>query len=158
MKKLKSKAFTLIELIIVIAVIAILAAIAIPKFMSIRESGLQKSDISTAKSLHTIVVSMVGDGRIEAENLLMDPEVYVIDADSTNATVIEILKQFDSTPEVKSRALKGEGSNFAVAVNKNGNVRIFVVDDSETINTGDVGNRIYPECNINDPNGNGKLF
>ena len=55
MKK-KLKGFTLIELIIVIAIIAILAAIAIPKFMQLRENSNRKSDLAVAKNLHTMYV------------------------------------------------------------------------------------------------------
>ena len=79
MNKLKSKGFTLIELIIVIAIIALLAAIAIPKFMQLKENSARKTDLEVAKNLHTIVSSMVADNTIDIENLSDNPTTIVVD-------------------------------------------------------------------------------
>ena len=63
-KKTKAKGFTLIELIIVIAIIAILAAVALPKFMEIREDANVKADVSNAKNIHTAVATLVAEDKI----------------------------------------------------------------------------------------------
>lgn len=54
--KLKNKkGFTLIELIVVLAVLAIILAIAVPRFMGVRESAALDSDISTIASVAKLV-------------------------------------------------------------------------------------------------------
>ena len=47
------KAFTLVELIIVIAVIGVLAAILIPTFANVIDKGNQKSSLSDARNTVT---------------------------------------------------------------------------------------------------------
>ena len=54
MKKLK-RAFTIVELVIVIAVIAILAAVLIPTFTSLIEKANESSDTVLAKNMNTIL-------------------------------------------------------------------------------------------------------
>lgn len=61
MKKTNRKAFTLVELVIVIAVIAILAAVMIPTFGGIIQSANEASDKSTAANL-TIAISQKVNG------------------------------------------------------------------------------------------------
>ena len=53
-KKSKSKGFTLIELIIVIAIIAILAAVAVPKYLEVKEKSVVKTDVSNAKVIYDL--------------------------------------------------------------------------------------------------------
>ena len=55
MKK-KRKAFTLLELVIVIAVIAILAAVLIPTFSSIIRRGNESNTIQTVRNLNTALL------------------------------------------------------------------------------------------------------
>ena len=52
-KKLNSKGFTLIELMIVIAIIGILAAIAIPQFASYRQKAYNAAALSDLKTVKT---------------------------------------------------------------------------------------------------------
>lgn len=52
MRKSK-KAFTIVELVIVIAVIAILAAVLIPTFVNVTKSAKQSSDISAVRNMNT---------------------------------------------------------------------------------------------------------
>ena len=61
MKKTNRKAFTLVELVIVIAVIAVLAGVMIPTFGAIIKSANKSSDESTAASINT-QLSMDLDG------------------------------------------------------------------------------------------------
>ncbi len=69
-KKLK-KAFTLVELVIVIAVVAILAAVLIPTFTSLVNKASESFDIALAKNMNTILSTTYGDSTPET----MD-EVY----------------------------------------------------------------------------------
>ena len=68
MKKTNRKAFTLVELVIVIAVIAILAAVMIPTFGAIIDSANKASDQSTAANL-TIAISQKVHGIKTADDL-----------------------------------------------------------------------------------------
>lgn len=63
MKKTKNnqKAFTLIEVMIVIAVIGILAAIAIPNFLSYKIKGYNAAASSEAKNFYVIALSYAKD-------------------------------------------------------------------------------------------------
>ena len=68
MKKTNRKAFTLVELVIVIAVIAILAAVMIPTFGGIIQSANEAADKSTAANL-TIAISQKVHGIKTADDL-----------------------------------------------------------------------------------------
>ena len=51
MKTKNIKAFTLIELLIVVTIIAVLASIALPAFNGVKERGDQTKDLSNAKQI-----------------------------------------------------------------------------------------------------------
>src|SRR5438132_9726303 len=51
MKTKNIKAFTLIELLIVVTIIAVLASIALPAFIGVKERGDQTKDLSNAKQI-----------------------------------------------------------------------------------------------------------
>src|SRR5213592_3243376 len=51
MKTKNIKAFTLIELLIVVTIIAVLASIALPAFNGVKERGDQTKDLSNAKQV-----------------------------------------------------------------------------------------------------------
>ena len=56
-RHLKSKGFTLVELMIVVAVIGILAAIAIPNFMKYQAKSKQAEAQTSLKSIYTVELS-----------------------------------------------------------------------------------------------------
>lgn len=70
MKKLK-KAFTIVELVIVIAVIAILAAVLIPTFTSIIRKANEASDTALAKNMNTVLSTAEagGDAPVDMEEV-----------------------------------------------------------------------------------------
>ena len=71
--KSKKRAFTLIELIIVIAIIAILAAVAIPKFGEVRKNAALKSDIANAKNIANAVTTLIAE-----EELGLDVSTFIM--------------------------------------------------------------------------------
>jgi type IV pilus assembly protein PilA len=62
-KKLNSKGFTLIELMIVIAIIGILAAIAIPQFASYRQKAYNAAALSDLKTVKTTLEAYYADNQ-----------------------------------------------------------------------------------------------
>ena len=64
--KKKKKAFTLIELIIVLAIMAIIAAIAIPNFMAVRDNSKVKADTQSCETIKRTVLMLVSDETITA--------------------------------------------------------------------------------------------
>lgn len=75
MKKLK-KAFTIVELVIVIAVIAILAAVLIPTFTSIIRKANEASDTALAKNMNTVLSTAEAGGDAPAD---MEEVTYLME-------------------------------------------------------------------------------
>ncbi len=63
-----NRAFTLIELMIVVAIIAIIAAIAIPGLMRSKMSTNESSTIGTLKTLATAQIQFKGAGSVDTDN------------------------------------------------------------------------------------------
>ncbi|MGN0143675.1 MAG: prepilin-type N-terminal cleavage/methylation domain-containing protein [Clostridium sp.] len=110
--KAKKKGFTLIELIIVIAIIAILAAMAIPKFVEIKESANKKADIATGKNIATAVATVIADGNNVTEGSV----------NNNNKTTDEIAKKLDGDLQPKSENAKSADS-FSYKVS-DGNIKV----------------------------------
>jgi type IV pilus assembly protein PilA len=123
MNQKKKKGFTLIELIIVIAIIAILAAIALPKFMDVRENSNVKSDISNAKNIQLVVASLIADDKLGTTSGFLV---------SANTATVDKLQ---TVPKVKAKA--GKDSDFYVEILSNGEVKVRV-----GTSTGDI---VYPD-------------
>lgn len=122
----KKKGFTLIELIIVIAIIAILAAIALPKFMDVRENSNVKSDISNAKNIQLVVASLIADDKITPTS---STSGFVVSANT------DTVDKLQTVPKVKAKA--GKGSDFYVEISSKGEVKVRVGSS-----TGDI---VYPD-------------
>jgi type IV pilus assembly protein PilA len=120
----KKKGFTLIELIIVIAIIAILAAVALPKFMEMRENANIKADIATAKNLNTVVSALVADNKLSTNQN--------IDVTAGNGT---ITGQLQDTPAYKASTIKGQ--HVWVRIDANGDVSVY----HDSVSS---GTEIYP--------------
>jgi len=118
LNKKKKKGFTLIELIIVIAIIAILAAIALPKFMDVREKSNVKSDISNAKNIHTAVCTLIADGKINAAS-----STFELATTNTNGNATNTVDKLQSVQKLKSKG--NTTKNFWVKIDDNGEVQIL---------------------------------
>jgi prepilin-type N-terminal cleavage/methylation domain-containing protein len=66
---LMKRAFTLIELIIVIAILAIIAAVAIPRYVNLREEALRTQELATIDSLRTAILLYRSQNNIWPEEL-----------------------------------------------------------------------------------------
>lgn len=84
-KNIKKKGFTLLELVIVVAVIAVLSAILIPTIGCFVEEAKETSDMTTVKTLNTVLV------RNEAENGKPSSYSEVLDIVSENGYRLEKL-------------------------------------------------------------------
>ena len=126
----KKKGFTLIELIIVIAIIAILAAVALPKFMEMRETANVKADISTAKNLNTVVSALVADDKL-------NPGQYNL-SNAANSTITDKLQD-----DAKLKASAGKGQDILVEVATNGNVSVYYTSVSSATEIYPDGQGIY---------------
>ena len=83
--KTKKKGFTLVELVVVVAVIAVLSAILIPTIGCFVEDAKETSDMTTVKTLNTVLV------RNEAENGKPSSYSEVLDIVSENGYRLEKL-------------------------------------------------------------------
>lgn len=116
------KGFTLIELIIVIAIIAILAAIALPKFMDVREKSNIKVDIANAQNIQLVVATLVEDKEITV------PTSFTLVASDVNAATA--ISKLQSVETAKAKLYKGE--HFDVEISATGDITISVSNGSNT--------------------------
>lgn len=120
-KKSKKKGFTLIELIIVIAILAILAAVAIPKFMEVRNNANVKSDIANAKNIHTAAAALLADEEIATGGS------YTLVSGATGDAA-DIIGNLDSISQAKAAGFKG--TDFTVVVSSVGEITIELIDST----------------------------
>ena len=113
MKKLLKRAFTIVELVIVIAVIAILAAVLIPTFSNIVKKAQISADVQLCRNLNTVLSYAKAEGRIPSS-------VYdVLYLENEAGYIIENLNP------------TSEGYYFAWD-DKN-NMIVYIMDDLETV-------------------------
>ncbi|QJS18325.1 prepilin-type N-terminal cleavage/methylation domain-containing protein [Turicibacter sanguinis] len=130
-KRNKKRGFTLIELIIVIAIIAILAAIAVPAFGQIRQKANVSADIGNARSIYSVVTSLVAE-----ETITLPNNGTGADASTRETFSYYDLKNLPTSINLVESHLAGvsapktyQGTEFLVGLNGNGEVKILVVED-----------------------------
>lgn len=140
-KKSKSKGFTLIELIIVIAIIAILAAVAVPKYLEVKEKSVVKTDVSNAKVIYDSIVSLIADEKIAGTDtsgpiaITTTTSADTTTTDTTSSDVSKIVSQIDSNNlKLKNKNHKDESFYYEI---ENGEVTIQDEDATQ----------IYPDAN-----------
>lgn len=147
-KKSKSKGFTLIELIIVIAIIAILAAVAVPKYLEVKEKSVVKTDVSNAKVIYDSIVSLISDEKISGVDVgptELKSSSSAADTTTSDTTkekskdVDKIIAQIDSKNLVLKNK-KHNGKPFFYQI-KSGDVTILDAAD---------GKQVYPDDNDED--------
>jgi type IV pilus assembly protein PilA len=104
------KGFTLIELIVVLAVLAIIMAIAVPRFIGVREQAKLDSDMATLDS-----IAKLAELEFVRQNLDDDND----ELEGTNVVANLINSNFKDDPLFQSKELEGVGAN---------NIKISFVD------------------------------
>lgn len=132
-KKRKSKAFTLVELIIVIAIIAILAAAAVPKFLDIRANSNKKADLASAKNLMTAAETAIAEDELSTSDLTSGVTIPNASSSSTlDAKQKAIFKYLDTN----FIALKTKGYNdYSLRIkydSSNAILKVEAVKDKDT--------------------------
>lgn len=135
------KAFTLIELIIVMAILAILAVIAIPQFGRIRQNAARSTDMSSGKTITNAILTLLGEDDLELpENkasIILDGISSNDDADGmTGDDLIEntIVEYLQGVP--KPRLSQYRNSKFLIEVTSDGKIVIRI--------TSNVSEIVYP--------------
>ncbi|WP_147633169.1 prepilin-type N-terminal cleavage/methylation domain-containing protein [Turicibacter sanguinis] len=134
-KRNKKRGFTLIELIIVIAIIAILAAIAVPAFGQIREKANVSADIGNARSIYSVVTSLVAD-----ETIVLPHNGTESTANRTDFTYYDLEAVGEELRDLVKKDLAGvsnpktyQGTEFMVGLNGDGDVKIIVIKDDSAV-------------------------
>ncbi|MGL5378336.1 prepilin-type N-terminal cleavage/methylation domain-containing protein [Clostridium sp.] len=123
--KNKKKAFTLIELIIVIAVIAILAAIAIPKFGEVRRNTSIKADIANAKVIADATTVLLAEGKLTAPK--DGEERYDLQVGSTEGESKYLTEYLQSVP----KGALTRGGTFTVSVRPDGEIIVWIYETED---------------------------
>ena len=89
------KAFTIVELVIVIAVIAILAAVLIPTFASVINNAEKSTAMQACKSAYSEYLSDYGKGKVE--NMKGVTLFYINDSTKYKFVCNSTTGQFDGT-------------------------------------------------------------
>lgn len=121
------RGFTLIELIVVLAVLAIIIAIAVPRFVGVREQAKVDADYAT--------------GSLIAKTI----ELYTARGLTTEAQFrVELEKDFTEGPKFQSEDIKGQDfDDVNITLNTNGySVDTITVDDT---GTGTTTTTIFPK-------------
>lgn len=103
--KYKSKrAFTLVELIIVLAVLAIFASIMIPAFLGMQKKSQRAVDIASAKTLYMAGAVMLADSFDSMPNSVTVNETSYNDGDNQSEYLVTVREYLGTWPVVHSNS------------------------------------------------------
>lgn len=129
-KRLKSKGFTLMEMVVVIAIIAILATIAAPQALRAINRSRASSDIASAKTIATAIMQAQAEGYTPTNSDWIEVKEGLFTGDT-------ILKKYEIKPIPKVKA----NSKYKYFFKIDGSELLVGVGTSET----KVITELYPE-------------
>ncbi|MGN1235764.1 MAG: type II secretion system protein, partial [Christensenellaceae bacterium] len=128
MAKKAKKAFTIVELVIVIAVVAILMAVLIPTFVSLVKKANVSSDTQLVRNLNTILTA---EGVTEGKNPTMHDALE--DAFENGYDITKI----SPTSEGNDIVWDSKNDRFAlVHINESGTMETIYSDSATSLSTG----------------------
>lgn len=130
-KILKSKGFTLIELMLVVTIILILMSFLIPKFSSYQNKARSTKAINTAKQIQTAVMASYGDqdGKFDIEDIKKDI------GDLTSVEKLTDVKQVGEGQQCIEVQYESDNKPYTVNIN--------AADNTCTVSNGK--DQIYPK-------------
>lgn len=153
-KRLKSKGFTLMEMVVVIAIIAILATIAAPQALRAINRSRASSDIASAKTIATAIMQAQAEGY--APTSTEEGKWLSVDEQFTDNT---ILKKYEIKPIPKVKAnssysyfFKIDGSELLVGVgDESGSAPSTILyPEVKAVGTGGI-DKIYEDFQTTEP-------
>jgi prepilin-type N-terminal cleavage/methylation domain-containing protein len=99
---LSKRAFTLVELVIVLAVLAILASIMIPAFLGMQKKSQRAVDIASAKTLYMAGAVMLADDFEDMPNSITVNNSSYNDGDNHSEYLVTVREYLGTWPAVHS--------------------------------------------------------
>ena len=128
-KTLKKKAFTLVELIIVLAVMAIIAAVAIPNLTGVSERAKEKADNQSIASIERTVSLLLTDESLQVPT---GNKVYNISFNTEGKIVFDTENSVlaDALTDIKKPQVSGK-TGYRITISENGDVTVVTTPIEE---------------------------
>lgn len=147
-KRLKSKGFTLMEMVVVIAIIAILATIAAPQALRAINRSRASSDIASAKTIATAIM------QAQAEGYTPTNSDWIEVKEGFNGDTILKKYEIKPIPKVKANSsysyfFKIDGSELLVGVGDESGSAPSTILYPEVKAVGEVIDKVYEDFQTN---------